>query len=386
MMDSVLAAGLAALVVTLLYTAIPWLTPPLARRAYVLGFVATSVAGICLWHALFALITTKESFQRRVVVIGSDPTSRRVAARLGPDAGRGLLGSSGYRVVGFREDMSPPSDGQIDPAHGLMRWIVGLDADEVIVADGVHLPRHVQDALLDCRELGLRVTPLSVAYERLVSRLPVEHAQRDLVLIVTSTDNPVGRLYVVSKRAMDIGFTAIGLLVVAALSPIVAAGNRLFSPGPLFSRRQCVGRGGRPFAAVRFRTERMPAARHSQPTATKASSGHSRVGAVLRRLHIDHLPEFWNVLKGQMSVVGPRPESPEIVGRVSSQYPVYRIRHEMRPGITGWSQIRSAFAYSMDEARVELECDLYYIKHASLFLDCLILLKTVPVMFARQGT
>jgi len=346
------------------------------------------VASIALWRAAYALLLMRLAFERRALVIGGDATTHRLASELGAaadDERANPFRGSGYRVIGVLDDLPLADDGALDPTHSFLRLIAERQVDEILVSESNHLSQPMQEALVDCRELGIQVTPIGLVYERLAARLPVEYAQRDLSLIVSRGDSPSEHLYLFARRVMDIALAILGLGLMVPLVPPVALANALWSPGPLFYRQQRVGRSGRSFVMVKFRT--MSTGAEDGMGAVWATEGDPRatpLGRWLRRTRLDELPQCLNVLRGEMSIVGPRPERPELVGHISRSLPIYRARHAVRPGITGWAQIHYRYGSSVEDARVKLEYDLYYVKHAGFALDLMILLQT-PLVMLRGG-
>jgi exopolysaccharide biosynthesis polyprenyl glycosylphosphotransferase len=382
--------GVAALVTGGVYLLIPWFAPPLDRRLFAFTFLGLLVLGVVAWRLVYARFFFQPGFQRRALIVGRDANAERLAAELDAAAGAERANpfrGTGYQVVGLVDRLPMGEEVALDPSHSLVRFIRTSGVDEVLVAEGAELTAEFQEALLDCREIGVPVVPLTVAYERLAARLPVAYAERELGLIACAEDPPVQRLYGAAKRLGDVAIALAGLLVLALLLPAVALGNALCSPGPLFYRQQRVGRGGRPYALVKLRTMARDAERDCG--AIWAAAGDPRVtplGRWLRRSHLDELPQVINVLRGQMSMVGPRPERPQLVGEISGALPIYRARHCVRPGVTGWAQIRYPYGNSVEDARIKLEYDLYYIKHAGFVLDAVILLRTIPALLRFNGT
>jgi lipopolysaccharide/colanic/teichoic acid biosynthesis glycosyltransferase len=189
-----------------------------------------------------------------------------------------------------------------------------------------------------------------------------------------------------AKRASDIVLGLFGLCIIGLITPIIALINALTSPGPLFYWQTRVGAGGRPFALVKFRT--MSPSAEKENFAVWAQKNDKRVtflGRLMRKFRIDELPQVINVLKGEMSIIGPRPERPQFVGEISRELPIYRSRHCVKPGITGWAQVYYHYGSSIEDARIKLEYDLYYIKHAGFWVDLLIGLRTLPVMLLMRG-
>lgn len=386
---STISSALTALIASLAYRAIPWLTPPAEPRLLTFGFVLFTVLGVTAWRAAYASLLTQPAFGRRVLVVGDDAAARRLAGALrdaAQDARANPFRGSGYHVIGVLNEEQIASTGGLDAPHAFLRLITTNAIDEVLVSEGANLSPAAQEVLLDCRELGIRVGRLGPAYERLTARLPVEYAARDLGLIVSPEDSPTDRLYWFTKRLVDIVLALIGMFVMALMIPFVALANALTSPGPLFYRQQRVGCRGCSFAMYKFRTMKPDAeAENGAVWAEKDDPRVTPLGRWMRRLRLDELPQCLNVLRGEMSVVGPRPERPELVGEISRSLPIYRGRHAVRPGITGWAQIHYRYGNSVEDARIKLEYDLYYVKHTGFLLDLMILLRTLPVMLRAEG-
>jgi lipopolysaccharide/colanic/teichoic acid biosynthesis glycosyltransferase len=193
------------------------------------------------------------------------------------------------------------------------------------------------------------------------------------------------RLYILFRRLFDIVVSGIGCMLFLLLIPLVWLGHR-FSPGPLLYRQRRVGKSGKIFHIIKFRSMIDDAEKLTGAVwASKADSRVTTLGRFLRRSRLDELPQFWNILKGEMSLIGPRPERPEFVERLSKEIPYYRIRHAVRPGITGWAQVRYPYGASVEDSVRKLQYDLYYIKHQGPYIDSLILLHTLRVIARFKG-
>jgi exopolysaccharide biosynthesis polyprenyl glycosylphosphotransferase len=390
------SAGLAALTSALVYLAIPTLTPIVPSRTYALVFVALTTASVVGWRMVYARVLVQPAFRRQALILGmgeSAPSLIEALQQGGEAENANPFRGTGYRIIGL------VTDGAADPGVrlgdllllGHTRHLVSLarrhGADEIVVAlDENAISTETHQVLLDCRELGLQVSTLAEVYEKLAGRLQVDYARHDLRLILSPPDSPAARLYAGLKRLLDLSLALCGQFSLGLTLPWVALGNALFSPGPLFYRQQRVGQGGRPFALIKFRT--------MIPDAEKTTGAVwcddddprvTPVGRLLRKTRLDELPQFLNVLKGEMSIVGPRPERPHFVGQLSRALPLYRARHAVKPGITGWAQVRYGYGSSVEDGRIKLEYDLFYVKHASLFMDLLILLHTVRVVLGMRG-
>ena len=390
-------SGLAALLTTIIYVLIPVVTPAIVSRSYVAGFILLGTGSIMAWRLLYAKGFSQPAFQRRVLIAGTGSTAQVlfrelvVAKEHGED---NPFAGTGYQIVGLLTDAYSdiPSDEVGLPVLGDMNQLVRIarqyGVDEIAVAfdEQCVVDPQVYEVLLDCHELGWKLSTLPNLYERLSARLPVEYAARDLETLPVYNETAGYRLYRAAKRLIDVAFALAGMLPLALLVPFVALGNRLWSPGPLFYRQQRMGRGGRSFAVIKFRSMVVDAEKATG--AVWSSNGDSRItrmGNFLRKTRLDELPQIINVLKGEMSMVGPRPERPNFVGRLGLELPVYRARHAVQPGITGWAQIRYRYGNSVEDSRIKLEYDLYYVKHAGIYLDILILLQTVPTMLRFKG-
>lgn len=392
----VLNAGIAVGLTVAAYVATPWLTPPVLARSYVFGFAGMSLAGVLGWRLFYARVLAQAGFYRRALLLGDWQSDSVLAADVsavataaGPRANP--FRGTGYQIVGYVAGNPPPDDGLIPwlgPSEALACLARSHAVDEIIVVQ--ELPHLLDPALyevvLDCQELGLRVTPLSEVYQRLTARFPVRYAQRDPALLFSTADQPAWRLYAAAKRLLDVLASVLGLVVLASVIPFVALANALWAPGPLFYRQQRLGLGGKPFPLLKFRSMRPDA--EATTGAVWSADNDDRitpVGRWLRKTRLDELPQVVNVLRGEMSLVGPRPERPEFVGELARQMPIYRVRHTVRPGITGWAQIRYRYGNSIEDARQKLEYDLYYIMHRSFYLDLLIMAKTIPVLLSFRG-
>ena len=388
-------SGLAALVTVLVYTLIPWLTPPLQNRAFILLFAILTTAGIVVWRVTYAELFVQSQFRRRALIVGAGWAGRTLvdALRAVPDDANAFQGT-GYDLVGFVDDNPDYVDSRICnvPVLGgrevLLPLAEALAVDEIILAI-TH--RHainddLFDALLRCREMGIRISTMSSVYERVTGRVPVQHAGRDLYTTMPMEGTPAERLYGALKRLVDLGCSLAGLGVLAIVAPAIMIGNHFTSPGPLFYRQQRVGRGGRDFEIYKFRS--MVPNAEAQTGAVWAASNDNRItpmGRFLRKTRLDELPQFINILRGEMSLIGPRPERPEFVEELAHTIPFYRARHAVRPGLTGWAQVQYRYGSSHDDARIKLEYDLYYVKQVSILLDLRILLSTIQVMVQFKG-
>jgi exopolysaccharide biosynthesis polyprenyl glycosylphosphotransferase len=387
------AAGLTALI----YLTIPWLTPPIENRSQGFIFVAVAVLSVGLWRFTYAHLLVQPVFQRRVLVVGAGRSAKVLARAVQPtdadEVNRSYLGH-GYQLVGFVDDDPARRDEVIEgiPVVGESFRLVSLahtlKVDEVVIAvtNMENIQPSLFEAILDCRELGIPVVMMTTFYERLTGRVAFEHASRNVESATGQADGIRLRFYSFTKRLIDLLGSVLGLLLLAGAIPVVALFNGLLSPGPLFFRQKRVGQGGREFNVVKFRS--MVPEAEDATGAIWAQENDSRItslGRFLRRTHLDELPQVWNVLRGEMSLVGPRPERPEFVAELSRLIPFYRARHSVQPGITGWAQVHQDYGDSVARAKEKLEYDLYYVKHSGPVLDTIIMLRTVSKVLQFRG-
>lgn len=259
-----------------------------------------------------------------------------------------------------------------------------LEATDLVVAAAGDVPPAIAEGALLCQVRGLEVAALSDLYEHSFSRVPVRHLGPTWVL-----SNLVGTAHLdqpsVAKRLLDLtAGVAVGLFTLA-LAPFIAAAIVIESGRPVFYRQIRLGRGGREFWITKFRTMRKDAEREGPQWSPKNDPRTTRVGRFLRRTRLDELPNIWCVIRGDMSMVGPRPERPAFVEMLEEAIPLYRARLAVSPGLTGWAQVSHTYTDSVDDAIVKLEFDLYYVKHRSLLFDLGILARTVRTMFSLKG-
>ena len=394
--QSAWATARAGLLTALVYLAIPLYTPHLpASRLSSLLFVGSVSASIPAWRLIYATVFSQPSFQRRVLVVGAGQSGAELARVLTatPDHGNPYAGS-GYRMVGFVDDDPSIGHTRVEgmPVLGNRYDLAALIRDhsvDLLVVAITHTPEihpELFQLLLDCREQGVGLESMTSLYERLTGKVSVEHAGRDLAVVMPATDSPVQHLFSFAKRVFDLVVGIFGLVLLALVAPWVALATAISGPGPLFYPQVRVGKGGKPFVLYKFRSM-IPTAEEGCGAvwACEHDDRVTPVGRLLRKTRLDELPQFWNVLKGDMSLVGPRPERPEFVQELLKVVPFYQVRHAVRPGITGWAQVRYRYGSSLEDSLVKLEFDLYYIKRQSVYLELSIMVKTAAVILGLKG-
>jgi sugar transferase (PEP-CTERM system associated) len=347
--------------------------------------VPLMLVGVAMVRGFVFLARRASVGVRRVLIVGTGTEAQGVARDL--SAG----GSTRHTVVGFYP-AGPEAAFEVSADRSVFSSSFTIDqivqkhkVDEVIVAvreqRGGTVP---MDQLLACRIRGIPVLDLAGFFERAKGEVPTESLKASW--LVYGHGFVQGQLRTATKRAFDL---VASLLLLAIASPVMlltALAVRLESRGPIIYRQERVGLGGQSFMCLKFRSMRTDAEKDGVARwATKNDSRVTRVGSFIRKCRIDELPQLISVLRGEMSLVGPRPERPSFVSQLQEQIPFYDIRHSVKPGVTGWAQVRYSYGASIEDARRKHQFDLYYVKNNSLFLDLLVLVETVSVVLFREG-
>jgi exopolysaccharide biosynthesis polyprenyl glycosylphosphotransferase len=355
-------------------------------RLFILFYAALSFIFLGLWRSGYALFLNRLPFRRRAIIVGAGVSGQTIVQtireNLGPD----------YQLVGYIDDDSS-KQGQVFeglPVIGTRRDLASLvedkDVSEVILAITRDLPPELFRALMDCQEQGAQITPMPLLYEEITGKVPVEHIGDNWPVVLPLDHASTRGFFPLFKRVMDLSIAAIGLTVLVILLPLVALALYVDSPGPIFYTQERVGKGGKTFRLIKFRSMIPHAEKEGEAVWAKEDDPRiTRVGRFLRFTRLDELPQFINVLKREMSVVGPRPERPEFVAELEEQIPFYRVRHSVKPGMAGWGLVKYGYTDSVEDALEKVQYDLYYIKHQSIYLDLLILAKTIGAMISFKG-
>jgi exopolysaccharide biosynthesis polyprenyl glycosylphosphotransferase len=358
------------------YSAILYAALPLQNPGWlsVLG-VALPIGSFLTWRAAYAVLFMGPAFKVRALVLGAGATTTAVARLLREKAGRE------YELVEMA-DQGPVLREEPRSGDELIQVVESQGIHQVILDTAADRPSDVQAALLRLAERNVAVVPAAAVYEALSGQVLLPLSNPPL----GRRESAAGKLYGAVKRIVDVVAAVLGLVVLSPLLLMAALAVRLDSAGSLLYWQERIGRGGRMFRLVKLRTMLANAEADGQPIwAQDGDPRITRVGAFLRRSRLDEVPQLWNVVRGEMSLIGPRPERPEFVAHLSSQIPMYGARHVMRPGITGWAQVQYGYGSSVEDALTKLRYDLYYVRHRSPLLDVVILLKTFMVVLQFKG-
>jgi exopolysaccharide biosynthesis polyprenyl glycosylphosphotransferase len=386
---SIWGAGLVSL---LIYSFTPYLTPVLSPSRfpfYVSIFFPLFLLTIV--RSVYGWIFSRNIFNRKVLIIGAGWAGRIISKAIIDH------GSHVYEVVGFMDD-DPEKIGktievEVDevvedqeskiqiPVLGGRENLTELITEKNISTVVLAITRGVSGEMLqlitDSLQQGIEILPMPVLYEELTGKVPVEHIG-DQWSVSIPLDHPgTGAVWHLSKRIFDLIWSMIGFLGLILIFPLISLAIILDTPGPILYSQERMGRNGKVFKVYKFRSMVTDAEQSGPVWAEENDPRITRVGKLLRKTHLDEFPQFVNILKGDMSVVGPRPERPEFIADLAQEIPFYRVRLAVKHGMAGWGLIHQGYGSSQEDALDKLQYDLYYIKHQSLWLDFYILLRTI---------
>lgn len=369
---------IAASILVGLYVFAYFIAPPESLpRSVVLVQVAIGLVTLVTWRLAFASLSARPSFRRRVLIIGSGRSASAIGSTLKSN------GLPTFELVGsLHDDAASGSSAVGHPVLGaideVLETIERHRVSEVVVAVDGSLSPVLLEALLVVQERGIQVTPMPLMHEALTGQVPVAHLGSNWWGTLP-LDHPQTRaMYSLAKRMLDLAIAIPSLFTFAVLLPFLGTAIKLDSKGPVFYRQRRVGKHGRDFMMMKLRTMIVDAEPEGRAVwAARRDPRVTRVGRLLRATMLDEIPQLWNVVKGEMSIVGPRPERPELVAELETTIPYYRLRHAAAPGMAGWSLLHEGYSGSAEKALTKLQYDLYYIKHQSLWLDLQIILRTL---------
>jgi sugar transferase (PEP-CTERM system associated) len=349
----------------------------ISTKVFWLGCLITG-GTIGLWRFVYAMILERQLFTQPVILLGSGTTAEKISAEIGKKK------DSGYRIVA-QVDNEP--DKRLRGLQADTRSLVQICRDSraekiIVTMDNQRGKMPIQE-LMACKLHGLQIVTGINFYEGLAGKVLVEKVNPSWIIF--SEGFKIGRFNCLVKRLADITISFLGLVMSSPISLLTALIIKLESPGPVFYFQDRVGEKEKLFKVIKFRSMRADAEKDGPVWANQNDSRVTRFGRFIRKARIDEIPQMWNVLKGEMSFVGPRPERPVFVEQLAAKIPYYSLRHNVKPGITGWAQICYPYAASEEDALRKLEYDLYYIKNVSLRMDLGIIFMTAKTILFQRG-
>jgi sugar transferase (PEP-CTERM system associated) len=375
------ALGATSLILAGLYF---WLDDLMVGRGVFMLAAVFVIVFVFGWRIGFDWASLRVGSRDRLLLVGTSDAAVKLARELYERR------ELGVEIVGFidpdPERVGAPviNPGVIGTIEDNPRIVRDRQVDEVVVSLSDARGKLPMDTLLDMKLEGVSFEHLASVYEKYTGKIAVENLRPSWLIF--SPGFKKGRFLRVAKRALDVSVAGTGLLLAAPLIVLVAIAVKWTSPGPALYRQERVGLRGRTFRVIKFRSMRQDAEKNTGAVwATKGDSRVTPIGGFLRRTRLDEVPQLWNVLKGDMSFVGPRPERPEFVASLTQDNPFYGQRHTVRPGLTGWAQIRYTYGASIEDALEKLQYDLFYIKHMAVMFDLFILFSTIKTVVLRRG-
>ena len=362
-----------------------WMSPALDFGRGIFLLAAFLMAAVLpVWRVAFDLVFSNRGLRRKTIIVG--------AGDLAVELGRLVMANRqmGYELVGFldqdraRLGVSILNPGIVGSYEDLAMCVRKYDIEHVVVALPDRRGKLPVEQLLDCKMSGKEVVDAISYYERLTGKIYVRELKPSQLIFSDGFGKGATTLRL--KRLLDIVGSLVGLLLALPVIVVIALLVRLTSRGPVFYAQERAGQFGRPFVLFKFRSMRTDAEKHGAVWAKENDDRVTLVGKFIRKTRIDEIPQMWNVLRGEMSLVGPRPERPVFIRDLEKDIPFYSQRLHVKPGLTGFAQVRYKYGATTEDALQKLQYDLYYIKNLSVLFDLQILMDTVKVVLFRIGS
>lgn len=370
----------------LFYLLTPFFTPVLPENRFqILAFYLAMVGGLVIWRYAYISLIAIPRFYKKILVVGDAYDIEYIIENL-------QKADPNYKVVAFvnteQETNTPDASREIKSitVSKLQMAVKRLGISEIVVSSTASgIDTALYNKLIVLLERGYSIREFTQVYEELTYRLPVHHVGKDFYKYFPFSRNNQNRFYLFFHRLFNVVFSIFICLLTLLFIPFILIGNLLGNRGKLFYTQERVGRNGIPFTIIKFRTMVADAEKNGAQYSQKNDLRVTPFGKFMRYTRLDELPQCINILKGDMSLIGPRPERPVFVKELSEKIPFYEIRHIVRPGLTGWAQVKGRYASTDDDALEKLQYDLYYIKHRNIFLDIDIIIKTISTVIYYRG-
>ncbi|HYN26501.1 MAG TPA: TIGR03013 family XrtA/PEP-CTERM system glycosyltransferase [Pyrinomonadaceae bacterium] len=381
MLRLVQALGLAWIALALAFYAFPQL---MLGRGISLIALPLALALMLSWRLSIHWFLGHPAYGERILIVGSGNLAVEVAREVleRPDAG--------YRIIGFvGSDSELLGKSLINPrviavTSELAQVVKRENIDRIVVAMGERRGQLPTEELLRLSMAGIvSIEEGASFYERLTGRVSLNMIRPSWLIF--SGRGREARISGITRSVVHRFVALIGAILSLPIVLLTAILIKLDSRGPVFYKQERVGKNGHPFTLVKFRSMRVDAEQAGPVWASEGDDRATRLGRIIRKIRVDEIPQFWNILRGEMNFVGPRPERPHFVAQLAQEIPFYEQRHLIPPGLTGWAQIKCAYGASIEDARQKLQYDLYYVKNQSLILDFLILFETIKIILFGRG-
>nr|WP_026706195.1 exopolysaccharide biosynthesis polyprenyl glycosylphosphotransferase [Flavobacterium soli] len=365
----------------------PIFTPVLpSNRLQIVYFFLSITLSLFVWRIFYQRFLASHRFLKRVIMVCDQNQLQQLVDSL-------EQADPHYKIIGFVDtDLSNSIDKGIFgipsvSISNIESFVKQNSISEIVIAsqktDGITVDLY--NNLLLLLESGFVIREYTQVYEAITNRIPIQHFDKDFYRYFPFSRSNQNRLYLLIVKFLEVLFSLLGLLIGLAILPLVLIGNLIGNRGPLFYTQTRVGQNGIPFEIYKYRTMIRNAESGGVLFATAGDIRITPFGKFLRKTRIDEIPQFINILKGDMGFIGPRPERPFFVKELAAIMPFYETRHVIKPGLTGWAQVNYSYGETIEESLVKLQYDLYYIKHRSVFLDLNIIIKTFSTVLFYRG-
>ncbi|MFT5755207.1 MAG: exopolysaccharide biosynthesis polyprenyl glycosylphosphotransferase [Flavobacterium sp.] len=368
----------------LFYLLTPIFTPTLPEnRTQIIYFYLAILVALLIWRFLYLKLFASNRFIKRVLFVCDSKSLDKKVNDL-------IKVNPHYQVMGFvtsYEEIENNSTFSKISIDELEEFIYKNTLTEIVIAfkkkDEISV--ELYQKLLNLLEEGVIIREYDMVYEDSTNRLPVTYLSKDFYKYFPFSRSNQNKFYLTATRFFDVIFSLIGISIGLSILPIILVLNLIWNRGSLFYTQERVGKNNKPFTIYKLRTMVKDAEKNGAVFATSNDTRITPLGKFLRKSRLDEVPQFINVLKGEMSTIGPRPERPIFVNQIAKKLPFYQTRHVINPGLTGWAQVNHSYTDTIDDALIKLQYDLFYIKHRSIFLDINILIKTIGTVLFYKG-
>lgn len=373
------AFGVGCILLALIYTLFPSI---IISTSIFWSCYLIICASLLIWRSLYYLVLERKLFAKEIILVGTGETAAKIAMEIKNNRESGfVIGALIGTTAPIFDHGDIPVAASLADLHGNPR-LSGIERI-VVALDDRRGTMPIAD-LLTSKLRGRIIEDGISFYEAITGKILVEKVNPAWLIFSEGFD--CGRMTYLVKRILDLVLAFLGLSLSLPVTLMTAILIKLESPGPVFYRQERVGERGDVFSIIKFRSMRQDAEKDGAVWACHNDNRVTRIGGFIRKVRIDEIPQIWNVIRGQMSFVGPRPERPIFVDQLVQKLPYYSLRHSAKPGITGWAQVCYPYGASEEDALRKLEYDLYYIKHQSFFIDLLIIFRTVKTVLFQKGS
>lgn len=377
-------------VTVLFFLLTPIFTPVLPeKRIQIIYFYLAIISALLIWRYAYISFISSPRFYKRVLIIGDVLNVELIAKQL-------QKSDPNYSVIGFIDTHQLESQEKGNLLKSTLERFSSEDLSAIIQKNEINeilisnykseaTIQPIYEQLFELLKQGFPVKDCSQVYEEKTQRIPVQHIQSDFYKFFHISQSNKNKNYIFFQRGADIFLSIFGMMIGLALIPFILVGNRIGNRGRLFYWQERVGKNGKSFKIVKFRSMKCNSEPNGAQWTLKDDVRITKFGKFLRRSRLDEFPQFYNIFKGEMSVIGPRPERPEFVKELSEMIPFFDTRHVIKPGLTGWAQVMTEYGDSHADSLEKLQYDLFYIKHRNLFMDINILTRTLSTVIYFRG-